>query len=97
MCSLGTGLLTVIQLYSPYQHSHVDDDVEKEGEHYGTKSLHQNEKKTNYDEKMDLKMRYKVCVSENTVSPSQGSPVSSYLDKHILPQNIILGTFCIRC
>lgn len=43
-------------------------------------------------EKMDLKMRYKVCVSENTVSPSQGSPVSSYLDKHILPENIILGT-----
>ena len=48
-------------------------------------------------EKMDLKMRYKVCVSENTVSPSQGSPVSSYLVKHILPENIILGTFCIRC
>ena len=48
-------------------------------------------------EKMDLKMRYKVCVSENTVSPSQGSPVSSYLDKHILPQNIILGKFCIGC
>ena len=50
MCSLGTGLLTVIQLYSPYQHSHVDDDVVIEGEHY--------------DKKVDLKMRRKQIMTE---------------------------------
>ena len=42
-----------------------------------------------------MKMRTKVCVSENTLSPSHGTlPLSSYHDNHILPQIPFLGHFC---
>ena len=45
------------------------------------------------EKKEDMKMKPKVCVSENTVSPSHGTPLFSYHDKHILPQNVTFSTF----